>query len=60
MSNEAVLKIIYECEKEMVTFRWIADIFGLITSKMTVTYLAGTPLLSFMDSPLGDWENRAP
>ncbi|OIO37426.1 MAG: undecaprenyl-phosphate glucose phosphotransferase [Candidatus Omnitrophica bacterium CG1_02_46_14] len=58
MSNEAVLKIIYECEKEMVTFRWIADIFGLLTSKMNVAYLAGTPLLSFMDSPLGDWENR--
>ena len=59
MSAEAVLKIIYECEKEMVTFRWVADIFGLIASKMNVSYLAGAPLLSFTDSPLGDWENRA-
>ena len=58
LPNESVLKIIYECEKEMVTFRWIADIFGLITSRMNVSYLAGTPLLSFTDSPLGDWENR--
>ena len=58
ISSEAVLKIIYQCEKEMVTFRWIADIFGLIASKMNVSYLAGTPLLSFTDSPLGDWENR--
>ena len=58
MSAESVLKIIYECEKEMITFRWIADIFGLIASKMNVSYLAGTPLLSFTDSPLGDWENR--
>src|SRR3989338_104571 len=42
----------------MVVFRWIADIFGLIASKMNVSYLAGLPLLSFTDSPLGDWENR--
>ena len=58
LSNEAVLKIIYDCEKEMVAFRWVADIFGLIASKMNVSYLAGTPLLSITDSPLGDWENR--
>ena len=57
-SNETVLKVIYECEKEMVTFRWIADIFGLITSKMSVAYLGGVSLLSFTDSPLGEWENR--
>ncbi len=58
MPTESVLKMIYICEKEMIVFRWIADIFGLIASKMNVSYLAGTPLLSFMDSPLGEWENR--
>lgn len=58
LSNEAVLKIIYECEKEMVAFRWIADIFGLITSRMNVAYLGGVSLLYFTDSPLSDWENR--
>ena len=58
MPNEKVLKILYQCEKEMVSFRWITDIFGLITSKMKVSYLGGVPILSFMDSPLSDWENR--
>ncbi len=57
-SDEMILKIIYECEKKMVVFRWISDIFGLIASKMNVAYRGGIPLLSFMDSPLGDWENR--
>ena len=42
----------------MVAFRWIADIFGLVTSKMRVSYLGGMPLLAFSDSPLSDWENR--
>ncbi len=58
LPSEAVLKIIYECEKELVSFRWIADFFGLITSKMDVSYLGGVPVLSFVDSPLRDWENR--
>ena len=57
-SHETVLKMIYECEKRMVTFCWISDIFGLITSKMGVSYRGGVPLLSFSDSPLADWENR--
>ncbi len=58
LPNEKVLQILHQCEKEMVTFRWIADIFGLITAKMKVSYLGGVSILSFMDSPLADWENR--
>ena len=58
LPTETVLKIIYECEKVLVAFRWIADMFGLIASKMSVAYVSGVPLLSFVDSPLGDWENR--
>ena len=59
LPREDMLKIIYECEKEMVTFRWIADVFGLLTSKMNVSHLGPVSLLSFTDSPLSDWENRA-
>ncbi len=58
IQGDAVLKILYECEKEMVAFRWIADIFGLIASKMNISYLGGISILSFMDSPLAEWENR--
>ena len=58
IANEDMLKILYECEKEMVVFRWIADIFGLITSKMRVSYLGSVSILSFTESPLSDWENR--
>jgi exopolysaccharide biosynthesis polyprenyl glycosylphosphotransferase len=58
LPTETVLKIIYECEKVLIAFRWIADMFGLIASKMSVSYVSGVPLLSFVDSPLGDWENR--
>lgn len=58
LSPEALLKVIYECEKEMVTFRWIADLFGLIAAKMNIAYVGGLPVLSFSDSPLAEWENR--
>ena len=56
--EEKVLKMVYECEKGLVSFRWIADIFGLIASRMSVSYFGGVPVLSFADSPLADWENR--
>ena len=58
VSSEFVLKMISECEKEMVTFRRIADMFGLITAKMSVSYTGGVSVLSFTDSPLGNWESR--
>jgi exopolysaccharide biosynthesis polyprenyl glycosylphosphotransferase len=59
ITGDALLKIIATCEKEMVTFRWVADVFGLIASRMSFEYLGGIPLLSFSDSPLCEWENRA-
>lgn len=55
---EAILRLICECEKEMVVFRWIADIFALIASRMSVSTLGGVSLLSFTDTPLLEWENR--
>jgi exopolysaccharide biosynthesis polyprenyl glycosylphosphotransferase len=58
LSNEKILWIISECEKVLVEFRLIADLFGLIASKMSVSYRGSVPLLSFTDSPLSDWENR--
>ncbi len=58
VTNDQMLKVLYECEKEMVDFRRIADLFGLITSRMKVSYLGGVSILSFADSPLSDWENR--
>lgn len=59
VQRDEILKMIYECEKEMVSFRWIADIFALIASRMSVSNLGGVSLLSFTDSPLVEWENRA-
>ncbi len=58
LTSDQILKMIYECEKLMVTFRWIADIFGLIASRMSVSHMGKVPLLSFSDSPLAEWENR--
>ena len=56
--SEAVLKMIHDCEKEMVVFRRVADMFGLIAARMSVSYAGGVSVLSFTDSPLADWENR--
>ncbi|MCG3175933.1 MAG: UDP-glucose:undecaprenyl-phosphate glucose-1-phosphate transferase [Candidatus Omnitrophica bacterium] len=55
---ESVLRVLYECEKQMVGFRWISDLFGMIAAKMTVVNHGSVSLLCFKDSPLADWENR--
>lgn len=58
LPQETVIRLMEECQKEMVLFRRVADVFGLISAKMKVSYVAGLPLLSFTDSPLAEWENR--
>lgn len=55
---ETVLRVLTECEKQMVGFRWISDLFGMIAVKMSVVNHGGVSLLFFQDSPLADWENR--
>lgn len=57
-STDLVLRLISDCEKEMVNFRRVADMVGLITARMSVSYAGGVSVLSFTDSPLTDWENR--
>jgi exopolysaccharide biosynthesis polyprenyl glycosylphosphotransferase len=58
LTGEDLLSLLYACEKEMVTFRLIADVFGMMTSKMSVSYYGRVPVLSFTESPLSEWENR--
>lgn len=58
MSPTEVMKLIYACEKEMVAFHWVADVLGLITSKMKLSSLSGFSMLTCTESPLLEWENR--
>ncbi len=58
ISSDLALQIISFCEKEMVHFQRIADMYDLISAKMSVSYAGGISIVSFTDSPLSNWENR--
>lgn len=55
---EDVLKVMTQCEKNLVSFKWLPDILGLMATQMNVRYEFGLPLLCVKESPLSDWENR--
>jgi exopolysaccharide biosynthesis polyprenyl glycosylphosphotransferase len=54
-----VMKIILECEKNMVEVRIVADLLGMVTSQVDMRTIDGVPLLGLKESPLAEWVNRA-
>ena len=53
-----VMKIILECEKNLVEVRIVADLLGMVTSQVDMRTIDGVPLLGLKESPLGEWINR--
>jgi len=53
-----IMEIILECEKHMVEFRIIADLLGMVTSRVDMRTIDGVPLLGLKESPLGEGYNR--
>jgi len=54
-----LIKIILECEKNMVEVRIVADLLGMVTSQVDMRTIDGVPLLGLKESPLAEWINRA-
>lgn len=52
VSHNAVMRIIMQCEKEIVKFRILPDIMEIVFSKIIVQEIEGIPFLSLKDSPL--------
>ena len=53
-----VMKIILECEKNLVEVRIVADLLGMVTSQVDMRTIDGVPLLGLKESPLSEWINR--
>lgn len=58
LSRNDTMSIILECEKRMVKFRLIADLLGMITSKVDMENIDGVPLLGLKETPLALTYNR--
>lgn len=58
LEHKQMMQIILECEKNMVGFRLVPDMFEIITSQVNVTQIAGVPLLGLKEIPLANLWNR--
>lgn len=58
VSRDVMTDMIMECEKNMVEFRLIADLLGMMTSKVDMRTIDGIPLLGLKESPLAEGYNR--
>ncbi|MBF0215738.1 MAG: undecaprenyl-phosphate glucose phosphotransferase [Candidatus Omnitrophica bacterium] len=58
ISRAKTMKLIFECEKRLVEFRLVADLLGVITSKVDMRTIDGIPLLGLKETPLSEGFNR--
>jgi exopolysaccharide biosynthesis polyprenyl glycosylphosphotransferase len=50
--------IFFHCERNMLTFRMVPDLYGILTTRIRVDQLADTPLLGIAPWPLERFWNR--
>lgn len=58
LPHEKMAEIILCCEKAMVPFRMVPDLFGILTSKVEVQQVGDIPLLGMQTWPLDRFWNR--
>lgn len=58
LSHEKMVQLIAECEKQIVLFKLVPDMFEIITTKVDVYDIDGIPLLGLKELPLEYVWNR--
>lgn len=58
LSREQTTDIMLKCESRMISFKLVADFYGLVTSRVDIDYVSDVPLLGLKELPLDDVWNR--
>lgn len=58
LSRDEIANIMLQCESGMVSFKVVADFYGMVTSSVDIHYLSGIPFLGLKSLPLDDAWNR--
>ena len=58
VSRDIIIDMMLECEKQMIEFRLVADLLGMMTSQVDMRTIDGVPLLGLKESPLVEGYNR--
>jgi len=57
-SAEKLTRIIIACEKEMISFKVVADLLSMVTNQVDVENIDGIPLIGLKETPLNQFGNR--
>jgi exopolysaccharide biosynthesis polyprenyl glycosylphosphotransferase len=58
LPRAVTMHVVLECEKRMIEFRLVADLLGMVTSRVDMRTIDGVPLLGLKESPLSEGYNR--
>lgn len=58
VSRNRLTDIFFHCERKMLVFRMVPDLYGILTSRIRVNQVADTPLLGIAPWPLEAFWNR--
>ncbi len=59
LPKELATEIMLKCESRMISYKVVADFYGLVTHNVDVEYISNVPLLGLRTLPLDDPWNRA-
>ena len=59
LGHERMVEIILECERRMIPFMMVPDLFRVLTSEVEVQTIDGVPLIGLRKWPLDHFWNRA-
>ncbi|RKZ32475.1 hypothetical protein DRQ19_04040 [bacterium] len=59
ISQEEILRIIYECHKENILFEMVPKIHGLLSGNIQIDYIDGIATIAFSDLVLKGWQRIA-
>lgn len=59
LPRETVADLMLKCENRLMSFKLVADFYGLMTQHVAVDYVSNVPLLGLKTLPLDDLWNRA-
>ena len=58
ISHKRLTEILFHCERNLIPFRMVPDLYGVLTSRVTVYHVADIPLIGMAHWPLDAFWNR--
>ncbi len=58
VSHARLTQILFHCERNLIPFRMVPDLYGVLTSRVRVNHIADIPLIGMAAWPLDSFWNR--